>query len=79
MSCSENGELDLAQLGPVTNLAELGCDKQYRWMMMVMTVTKITFMMKAAMTKRMKSSTWFALLVTRLVLSLGVEFTIIIS
>ena len=31
VSCSENGELDLAHLGPVTNLAELGCDKQYRW------------------------------------------------
>ena len=36
MSCNENAELDLAQLGPVTNLAELGCDKQYRWMMIVM-------------------------------------------
>ena len=32
LSCSENGELDLANLGPVTNLAQLGCDKQYRWM-----------------------------------------------
>jgi len=30
VSCNENAELDLANLGPVTNLAELGCDKQYR-------------------------------------------------
>ena len=26
----ENEELDLVHLGPVINLAELGCDKQYR-------------------------------------------------
>ena len=54
VSCNENAELDLVHLGPVTNLAELGCDKQYRWMMMMGWV--IMMMMIAIV---MKSSAWF--------------------
>ena len=30
MTCNENKELDSPDVGPVTNLADLGCDKQYR-------------------------------------------------
>ena len=30
MTCNENKDLDSPDVGPVTNLADLGCDKQYR-------------------------------------------------
>ena len=57
VSCSENGELELANLGPVTSLAELGCDKQYRWMVMMMMMVMMTIV-RMVMTKRMENLTW---------------------
>ena len=58
VSCSENGELELANLGPVTSLAELGCDKQYRWMVIIVMMMEMMTIVRMVMTKRMENLAW---------------------